>query len=167
VPQAVWPTYTLSSSLGRGRPVAKYTLDTNLYIDATRDSGAAAALEAFLDRFAPETYLSAIVMQELRAGARTQTQADVLEADIFDRFVRVNRCVGPSVAAFVECGRVLADLWRVDGVRFNDRPRSLVNDILLATSCREEGITLVTADADFGTIARHLKGFRHVQPFPD
>jgi predicted nucleic acid-binding protein len=147
--------------------VPKYALDTNLYVNAARDAAARGMLDGFLDRFGPVTYLNAIVMQELRAGARTPDQVELLETEVFDRFIRVDRCVGPSVTTFVECGRVLADLWKRDGVPFGDRPRSLVNDILLAASCREHGIILVTADGDFGTIAPHLKRFQYVPPFPE
>jgi predicted nucleic acid-binding protein len=144
----------------------KYTIDTNLYIDAVRDPATETALSEFLEQFGPLTYLHAAVIQELRAGARTTAQADALEHGIFVRFERVGRCFSPSVAAFKECGRILVDLWRTDGVPFPQRPRSLVNDILIAASCRESGVTLITADGDYDLIAPHLKGFRHILPWP-
>jgi predicted nucleic acid-binding protein len=52
----------------------KYALDTNIYIDAFRDPAVEAALLRFLERALPFTFLSAVVMQELVAGARTQAQ---------------------------------------------------------------------------------------------
>jgi predicted nucleic acid-binding protein len=48
----------------------KYALDTNLFIDAFRDPTAEAALLRFLEGALPFTFLSAVVMQELAAGAR-------------------------------------------------------------------------------------------------
>ena len=50
----------------------KYALDTNIFIDAFRDRTEEAALLAFLERALPVTFMSAVVMQELAAGARTR-----------------------------------------------------------------------------------------------
>jgi predicted nucleic acid-binding protein len=146
--------------------MAKYTLDTNLYIGAFADAAADDQVAAFLQHAAPLTYLSAIVVQELRAGARTAGQAHTLQSTIFGVFERRSRVFGPSPDAFKDCGRILAALWRRDGVPFRERPRSLVNDILLAASCRERGITLITGDRDFKLIGSELKGFRHTAPWP-
>ncbi len=141
-------------------------LDTNLYIDALRDPTKELALEAFLERNAPMTYMSAVVMQELRAGAVTDVQARALQDGIFDAFERRSRIAAPSALAFKECGRILAALFRQDGVPYKARPRSLVNDILIAITCRENGFTLLTADGDFKTIRSHLRGFAYLPPWP-
>lgn len=93
----------------------KYVLDTNLYIDAIRIPVKEQALDGFLERKAPMTYMSAVVMQELRAGAVTDAQAKVLQDGIFDVFERRN-VVRPSALAFKDCGRILATLFRLDGV---------------------------------------------------
>jgi predicted nucleic acid-binding protein len=146
--------------------VPKFTLDTNIFIDAFADSAADAALDAFLQRAAPLTHLNAVVMQELRAGAVTDAQATALQDLVFDAFECRGRVFGPSPSAFKECGRVLSEMWRRDGVAFRQRPRSLVNDILLAASCRERGVILVTADRDYTVLAPLMKGFRHVSPWP-
>lgn len=53
----------------------KYALDTNLFIDAFRDEEAQAELLAFLTRALLFTFMSAVVMQELAAGARTAEAA--------------------------------------------------------------------------------------------
>ena len=144
----------------------KYTLDTNLYVDAIRDPVKQQALDEFLERNAPMTYMSAVVMQELRAGAVTDAQARALQDGIFNAFERRNRVSGPSAAAFKECGRILAALFRLDGGPYKERPRSLVNDILLAITCRENGFTLLTADGDFQTIRPYLRGFIYLPPWP-
>ena len=144
----------------------KYTLDTNVFIDAFGDSAFETALRSFLERAAPLTHLNAVVIQELRAGARSEAQAAALQDAVFDVFERRGRGFGPSPDAFKECGRVLATLWREDGVPFRDRPRSFVNDILLAASCREQGVLLVSADRDYSRIAPLLKGFRYAPPWP-
>jgi len=144
----------------------KYVLDTNLYIAAIREPTAAAKLDAFLERNAPNTYMSAVVVQELRAGAITDAAAGALDRGIFGVFERRGRVVGPSVAAFKDCGRILAALFRQDGVPFKDRPRSLVNDLLIALTCREYGMTLLTDDSDFKTIRTHLRGFTFLPAWP-
>lgn len=146
--------------------MAKYTVDTNLWIDAFANEAADAALAAFLEHAAPRTHLHAVVVQELRAGASTPRQVHALESAVFGPFERRNRVFGPSLATFKECGRVLAALWKKDGVPFRDRPRSLVNDILIAASCREQGVVLITADRDFRLVAPFLRGFEHVTPWP-
>src|ERR1700724_465833 len=56
--------------------------------------------------------------------------------------------------------------FRQDGVPHKDRPRSLVNDVLIAITCRENGFTLLTTDEDFKMIRRHLRGFAHAPPWP-
>jgi len=144
----------------------KYVLDTNLYIGAIRDPDKEAALDAFLERNAPVSYMSAVVMQELRAGAITDAAARALDKGVFEVFERRGRVAGPSVLSFKECGRTLAALFRRDGVPFKERPRSLVNDILIALTCRENGMTLLTDDGDFKIIRPFVRGFSFLAPWP-
>ena len=47
-----------------------------------------------------------------------------------------------------------------------DEKPSLLNDALIAASCREHGITLITKDADFARLAPFVRGFRHAAPWP-
>lgn len=146
--------------------MAKYTIDTNVYLDSFRDAMQADALKAFLVGRLPETLLHAVVMQELRVGARTPEAAAALQADVFDPFERRGRAFAPSVAAFKECGRVLADLITKNGLEYGRAKLSLANDVLIATSCREQGIAVITNDRDFEMIRRHVKGLRVVAPWP-
>ena len=43
---------------------------------------------------------------------------------------------------------------------------SLLNDALIAASCREHGITFVTKDGDFKRLGPFVKGFRYAAPWP-
>lgn len=144
----------------------KYAFDTNVFIEGFRRAEAQAEVFAFLRQALPFTYLSAVVMQELAAGAGTTVAARDLHQGVFAPFERRRRVFAPSSAAFVESGRALAALAKRDGWRLMDKNPSLLNDALIAASCREQGITLITRDADFERLAPLVKGFRHVVPWP-
>ena len=144
----------------------KYTLDTNIFIDSFRSEEAQAEVFAFLNRALPFTYLSAVVMQELSAGARSADAARDVQRGVFDPFERRRRVFAPSSAAFVESGRVLAAVAASEGWQLVDEKPSFLNDALIAASCRERGITLITRDGDFKRLAPFVKGFRYASPWP-
>ena len=144
----------------------KYTLDTNMFIDGFRTEEAQADVFAFLNRALPFTYLSAVVMQELAAGARTDDAAREVQRGVFEPFERRRRVFAPSSAAFTESGRVLAAVAAREGWQRLDEKPSLLNDALIAASCREHGITLITKDGDFKRLAPFVKGFRYAAPWP-
>jgi len=144
----------------------KYALDTNIFIDGFRNEEAQAEVFTFLNRALPFTYLSAVVMQELAAGARTADAARDVRRGVFAPFERRRRVFAPSSAAFAESGRVLAAVAALEGWQLLDEKPSLLNDALIAASCREQGITLITKDGDFKRLAPFCKGFRYAAPWP-
>ena len=144
----------------------KYTLDTNLFIDGFRSEEAQAEVFAFLKRALPFTYLSAVVMQELAAGARTTEAAREVQRGVFEPFERRRRVFTPSPAAFVESGRAVAAVASREGWKALDENPSLLNDALIAASCLEQGMTLITKDGDFKRFEPFLKGLRYVAPWP-
>ena len=144
----------------------KYALDTNIFIDGFRSEEAQAEVFAFLNRALPFTYLSAVVMQELAAGAKTPETARDVQQGILKPFERRRRVFAPSAAAFVQSGRVLAAVAEGEGWQVLDENPSLLNDALIAASCREQGVTLITKDADFKRLAPFVKGFRYAAPWP-
>jgi predicted nucleic acid-binding protein len=123
----------------------KYALDSNIFIDAFRNESEEAALVAFHQRFAPAEHMSAVVAMELRAGARGGAAAR-LERHVLRPFEERGRVFAPSYATWKRAGAVLAEL--------GDARRSFHNDVLLAASCREHGVTLVT---------RNVKDFRRIR----
>lgn len=145
----------------------KYALDTNIFIDSFRDEKSEAELLAFLERALPFTFMSAVVMQELAAGARTPEAARELQQRVFAPFERRGRVFAPSAAAFVQSGRILAALAAREGWKLLDENPSLLNDALIAASCRERGVVLVTKDGDFERFDSFLRGWRHVAPWPE
>ena len=141
----------------------RYTVDTNLYIDALRTDEGKAALNVFHAAYAPFEVLSAVVVQELRAGVRGRSGAK-LEAALVAPYERRGRIFTPSYAAWRESGRVLSELVGAGG--WDAVARSFVNDVLLAMSCREAGVVLVTSNLrDFTRIAT-VRPFDFAPPWP-
>ena len=144
----------------------KYALDTNIFIDSIRHEEAEAELLAFLERALPFTFMSAVVMQELAAGARTPKAARGLHRLVFQPFERRGRVFAPSAAAFVDSGRIVAAVAAREGWQLFDENPSLLNDALIAASCRERGVTLITKDRDFDRLLPFLRRWRHIAPWP-
>jgi predicted nucleic acid-binding protein len=142
----------------------KYALDTNLFIDAFRDEACRVQLERFHAAFAPFEHLSAIVLHELCAGAQRPEDLARLEQHVFRPFQQRGRVFTPTRWAWQSAGELLSTLATAEGTGVT---RSFGNDVLLALSCRESGICLVTANArDFAAIRRHAD-FEFVPPWPE
>jgi len=144
----------------------KFLLDTNLFIQGFRDPEANAGLQRFHQLFAPFEYLSAVVAQELRAGARSHNDRRLLERHVLSLYRRRGRLVTPSAQAWEDSGDVLAELRRSEGLDLSQLSKAFGNDVLLALTCREGGIVLVTDNQrDFERIARVVP-FDFVKPWP-
>jgi predicted nucleic acid-binding protein len=144
----------------RGR---RFTVDTNLYIDALRTSEGKAGLGAFHSAYAPFAYLSAVVAHELRAGVRGRAAAR-LEKAVLAPFERRGRVFAPTYSTWKSAAGVLSDMVGPRG--WEGVSRAFVNDVLLAMSCREQGIVLVTRNvSDFTRIAAVQK-FEFIAPWP-
>lgn len=145
----------------------RYALDTNVYIGATRDRDERDALKRFLLRAGTRVYLSAVVAAELRAGALTMEQ-EIALGDLLQPYRSRDMVLTPTFEAYVEAGRVLAALRPGGGRATAGKAGTpLIADALLASSCRESGVVLVTRNSgDFTRIQRHLRGFRFVVPWP-
>src|SRR6266545_6010098 len=136
-------------------PSRKYVVDTNLFIDGFRVATVNQELQRFHAAFAPFVYLHAVVAHELRAGTRSQSDRDKLERELLVRFERLGRVVTPSTACWNTAGNVLSDLARTEGLVAAQVSRAFLCDVLIALSCREAGVVLVTAKTrDFQRIAR-------------
>jgi predicted nucleic acid-binding protein len=145
----------------------KYVLDTNLFIRAFRDPEANAALTRFHAAFAPFEYLSAIVAQELRAGAQSEEHLNRLEDLVLGVYGRRGRVFAPSRTAWETSGDVLAKLAWEEGLEAGRVSKAFGNDVLLALSCREAGMVLLTENArDFARVRRHVQ-FEYASPWPD
>jgi predicted nucleic acid-binding protein len=148
-------------------PPRQLVLDTNCFIDATRNDEASAKFEGFCAAAAPRLRLSSVVAAELRAGAISNSELERLEEDVLMPYERRGRIIAPSAAAWEALGRTLASLVREEGFRLETAPRSFIFDILIAYSCREVGAILVSGNIrDLRRIER-VFAFDYVEPFPD
>lgn len=146
--------------------MALYALDTNLYVSAIRDAQAASALAQFYSANAPRCYLVSVVLHELLFGGKTREKRRQLHSDIAAPFVRTGRVVTPSHQAWIASGEALSRIAEEERVERSSFPRSFINDAILAACCRENGITLVTANvSDFVRIGRVLN-FSFSAPWP-
>lgn len=144
----------------------KYTIDSNLYIRAFRDPAANAALRLFHMAFAPFEYLTAIVAQEMRAGAHAVGVAAALQQHILEPFERRGRILTPSWSAWKLAGEVVARLAADDGLDLARVSKAFANDVLLALTCREHGVVLVTGTPDNFARIRRFASFDFVEPWP-
>lgn len=137
-----------------------YTLDTNVVVDALRQSHELDRLKAFLSWALPATVLSSIVAAELAAGARTDRARRVLDDAVLAPFDRRGRIVAPSVAAWRRTGALLARSGAAG------LTASRQNDVLLATQAREGGWVVVTRDHDLQTLRPLISGLQVSAPYP-
>jgi len=126
-------------------------LDTNVYIGhwerGLYQDGLDMIRKAYIVRH------SAVVLSELRRGARTR-DAQQLVLQLF-RLARVSW--EPTALDWWEAGRLVQKIGDAEGWDKNKR-RDFQNDALIALTARRYGATVVTADlSDFELLARDLR----------
>lgn len=139
----------------------KYVLDSQFLIRAVRDGDEAERMEQFLS--AALVYLSAVVVQELLAGAR-DPELRRLRKHFFMPYERKGRLVTPSFRGWVAAGEILRKLrdrgWQITP--------SLTNDVLIAVSVTEIGATLLHDNArDYNAIQSLYPRLRHRVGWPE
>src|SRR5438046_2427227 len=128
-------------------PPRKFVLDTNCFIDASRTRAGAEAFAEFCARVAPGLYLSTVVAAELRAGARTASERQMLDGRVLVPYARRGRLLNPTATAWHTLGTTLARLVADEGLVLRAVRKSFIFDILVAWSCREVGAVLVSRNA--------------------
>lgn len=126
-------------------------LDTSVYIGHWERGLYEETLEAVRQVYIVRQ--SAVVLSELRRGARTR-EAEQLVTALF-RLSRV--CWEPTAADWWEAGRLVRQLGDEQGWEHHKR-REFQNDALIALTARRYGATVVTANlSDFALLARSLR----------
>jgi predicted nucleic acid-binding protein len=147
--------------------VTRYLLDTSVYIRAWRNPVTDGAdLERFHRAHVAATHLSSVVLHELVLGSNNPKMARDLITGLAYPFKRTRRVVVPSHGVWTQAAEVIAQLARHDGLDRSALPRGFVNDVLIAASCRESGLTLITENGrDFSRIRKRMK-FEFIAPWP-
>jgi predicted nucleic acid-binding protein len=129
--------------------------DTSIYVGAIRAGLSSRFAERLQDEL-PRSYLSAVVVAELRAGATDDVGRRVVHG--FTMWAhRVGRVVTPTAASWEQAGDVLARI-RAREPGLGSRLGLLWNDLLIALSSRQIGARVVTADArDFELLGRYIR----------
>jgi predicted nucleic acid-binding protein len=141
-------------------------LDTNCYIDASREPEELAQLTRFSSWSAPGLFLSSVVASELRAGV-TSRDRKKLEENVLGPFVRRGRLLTPTAAAWDALGLTLATLREKEGLQLSQVRRSFAFDILVAYSCREAGAALVTGNTRDMERIQRVFAFQYVERYPE
>jgi predicted nucleic acid-binding protein len=123
-------------------------------------------MQKFVAKAAPGLYISSIVAAEIMGGARSVRDRKVIEDRVLGPFLRQGRIFAPSAAAWEALGRTLDLLREREGLQLSQVPRSFAFDVLLAYSCRENGVVLVTGNARDMARIRKAFAFEYVSPFP-
>lgn len=144
----------------------RFVLDTSVFITAARDEGVAAELERFTSAHLPKLHLSAVVAQEMLAGALDPSRERLIRRALVEPWERRGRVLTPSFGAWTRAGAIMARLVQKGHLSPGGFGRSFTNDCLIAASCLEHGATLVTFNRrDFELIAK-VEALAVAAPFP-
>jgi predicted nucleic acid-binding protein len=147
--------------------VKRFVLDTNLYIGADRDLARAEELERFLTAFLPAVYLHSVVVQELLAGAIHGAREKLVLESLIEPFERRGRLITPTYASWKAAGLIMAKLVQRRLLSPGGFKRSFQNDCLLAASCREQGLVLISANRDDFALIQRVHSFTLEAPWPE
>ena len=123
--------------------------DTSIYVYALRRGEASPAVARFVAE--NDMWLSAVVLEELYAGARERDRHVV---ELIERhFEKESRILLPELDDWIQAGKVLSRLAGKYDYETIGRSR-LTNDALMAMSAARAGVTVVTANVrDFRRLA--------------
>ncbi len=115
----------------------KVIFDTNIYISWVRDR----SFEDHLLKRGSIKYISAVVLMELWAGARTKKAARLV-SDLQKPYIKAGRVIPVSIGNHIEAGRFLSTLS--EGHKNLLKKSDFINDIQIAYSAFSTGATLYT-----------------------
>ncbi|MBB4637239.1 PIN domain-containing protein [Longimicrobium terrae] len=144
----------------------KYVIDTNLYVHALRDPDARDALRSFTAASSPWIYVHAVVAAELLAGAPDPRMEEAIQTSFLAPFEAMGRVIVPRHDAWKRAGRTIGELIREHRLSANGVKPSFFRDCLLATSARDEGITIITGNTRDFELIRTVEPVKFVPPWP-
>jgi predicted nucleic acid-binding protein len=131
----------------------KLVLDTSVYIPFINHGIVHPTIE--IHQGHPLIYMSAVVMEELYAGALDASSVKLLDK-MHDTFSSMNRLIIPDAMGWQKTGKVVAQLGKKYGFEKIFLSR-ITNDILIAVTARKIGAVVVTNNQkDFLKIQEYI-----------
>jgi predicted nucleic acid-binding protein len=137
---------------------ARYVFDTNVYIQCMLNREFALRHTESYSSYLPATFFSSVVAQELLVGCTNDFAARRVQT-FLEPFERVGRIINPAYEDWKQAAWIVMRI----GVRRKDlrsKKIALINDAMIALSCRRIGATLVTLNIQDFEILRGLTSFR-------
>jgi predicted nucleic acid-binding protein len=135
-------------------PLVKVILDTSIYIPFIKAGISHPILE--LEYETPLLYMSAVVIEELYAGASDNNTIKLLDK-LYRTFEDLGRLIAPDASDWQHTGRIIAKLGRKCG--FEEKfLTKITNDVLIALSARKIGAIVVT---------NNMRDFLRIKEFVD
>ena len=132
----------------------KILFDTNIYISFIRNRSHSLELQ----RHGTVKYLSAVVLMELWAGAKTK-KAKKLINQLQKPYVSAGRIVTPGVSNYIAMGQLFADLPTQYATLVKNA--GFVNDVHIASAALSIGALLYTEDKiHFQIIKRRIPSLK-------
>lgn len=134
--------------------LVKVVIDTSVYVPFINKGTSHPMLE--LGQGVPLFYMSAVVIEELYAGASDDASIRLLD-NLYKTFESAGRLIVPDAADWQKTGRIVAKLGSKYGFEDIFLAR-ITNDILIALSARKIGAVVVT---------HNTKDFLRIKEFID
>ncbi len=134
-----------------------YLVDSNVYIHAFRDAGFGESIRLFHRQNLPRLVLSAVVVHELLVGSATPGKERSLRKGLIEPFQVRQRLHVPARQTWEMAASIDRRLRKRTDLQSKLGTRSFLNDMLIASSARELGATILTENLlDFSVIASVL-----------
>ena len=134
--------------------LVKVILDTSIYIPFINSGIAHPVLD--LKYESPLLYMSAVVIEELYAGASDNITVKLLDR-LYGTLEDLGRLIAPDASDWKKTGKIIANLGRKYG--FEEKfLTKITNDVLIALSARKIGAVVVT---------NNVKDFLRIKEFVD
>ena len=143
----------------RRRPLCPLNIFyTNIYIHCLQDRNFALRHADQYSRFLPLTYFSSVVAQELLVGCTNELAVRRVQ-NFLSPFERVRRIVNPSYQNWKDAGLIVVKI-ALRQPNLKSKKIALINDTLIALSCRDIGATVVTLNIEDFKLIRRYASFR-------
>ena len=136
--------------------LVKVILDTSIYIPFINEGVTHPVLE--LEESLPIIYMSAVVIEELYAGAHDRKTIRLLDK-LYNTFQSLDRLVAPDAQDWQQTGKIIAGMGRKYGFekRFLSR---ITNDVLIAITARKIGAVVITKNKKDFSLIKEFLNFR-------